>query len=107
MSDSTVAKLNSDTSTVPRNSQGQEKKQQRRKVLTEEQYTTTLKKIITRDYYPSLPSLYRDAAVLQKRSEGDTAGAIAVRRAARKIESFEEKRRLQEENEEREAVQIY
>lgn len=63
---------------------------QRREVLSEEQYTYTLSKIITRDYYPSLPTLNRDAAILQQRSEGDIAGAVAIRRAARSIAMNEE-----------------
>ncbi len=103
MSDSNKSIGNDTSIIIQQQSQDREKKQ-RRKILPEEQYTSTLKKIITRDYYPSLPSLHRDAAVLQKRSEGDTAGAIAIRRAARKIESYEEKCRIQEENEEREAI---
>ena len=79
-------------------------KKQRRLILSEEEYTSTLQQIITRDYYPSIPSLQRDAAVLQKRSEGDTTGAIAIRRAARKIESNEARSRIQEEIEEEEAI---
>ena len=77
---------------------------QARQILSEEEYTCTLQKIITRDYFPSIPSLHRDAAVLQKRSEGDTAGAIAIRRAARKIESQEERQNIQEQSEEKEAI---
>ncbi len=80
---------------------GRQKEGQRRKVLTEEEYTDNLSKIITRDYYPSLPSLHRDSAVLQKRSEGDIAGAVAIRRCARKIENDEEIRQQNEMEEER------
>ena len=69
--------------------------------LKKNEYSSTLNKIISRgDYYPSLTSLHRDLSVLQKRAEGDTAGAIAIRRAARKLESMEEKEKLDEEEEE-------
>lgn len=63
---------------------------QRRLILSEEEYTSTLTSIITRDYFPALPSLSRDAAILQKRSEGDIASAVAIRRAARQLEANEE-----------------
>jgi len=61
-----------------------------RKILSEEDYTTKLQSIISRDYYPSLPTLRRDVAILQARSEGDTTKAVAIRRAARQIELAEE-----------------
>ena len=73
---------------------------QRRIVLTEEEYTNTLSSIITRDYYPSLPSLYRDAAILQKRSEGDIASAVQIRRAARTLSTHEELKAQSDEMEE-------
>ena len=79
-------------------------KRQKRKILSEEEYTTTLQSIITRDYYPAIPSLQRDLSVLQKRSENDTASAIAIRRAARKLESMEEELDLKEQEEERHAL---
>ena len=80
------------------------KQQQRRKILPEEEYTSTLNKIITRDYYPSITSLHRDFSVLQKRSEGDTAGAIAIRKAARKLDSIEDQCQLEEEKEDMDAL---
>lgn len=79
-------------------------KKQKRKILTEEEYTTTLSTIIQRDYYPSIPSLHRDASVLQKRSENDTAGAISIRKAARKLELQEEECKLREDEEDYKAL---
>lgn len=75
-------------------------KRQRRKILSEEEYSSTLSQIITRDYYPALSSLNRDAAILQKRSEGDISGAVAIRRAARSIAISEELNGKSEEVEE-------
>ncbi|KAL9191472.1 hypothetical protein ACHAXT_001178 [Thalassiosira profunda] len=75
--------------------------QQPREILEEEEYQSTLSSIVTRDYFPSLHSLRRDAAILEARSRGDVAGAVAVRRAARR----EEMERERELNEEREAEQ--
>lgn len=63
---------------------------QRRQILSEDEYSSTLERIITRDYFPSVTSLQRDAAILQKRAEGDIAGAVAIRRAAREIDQQEE-----------------
>lgn len=77
---------------------------QRRQILTEEEYSCTLQKIITRDYFPSLTSLNRDASILQKRSEGDVAGAVAIRRAARAIAEHEALEKSIEQEEEREAL---
>ena len=73
---------------------------QRRKIVSEEEYQSLLSGIITRDYYPSLPSLHRDAIVLQKRSEGDIASAVAIRRAARQIATNEELLQKEEEMDE-------
>ena len=61
-----------------------------RKVLTEEEYVSTLGSIVQRDYFPSLPSLRRDVAVLQARTEGDIGKAVAIRRAARLLEQHAE-----------------
>lgn len=44
-----------------------------------------------RDYYPALPSLHRDMAVLERRGAGDVSGAVAVRRAYRRVADEEEK----------------
>ena len=63
---------------------------QQRIVLTEEKFTNTLSSIITRDYFPSLPSLRRDTAILQKRLEGDTASVVQIRQAARNLATHEE-----------------
>ena len=81
-----------------------QQQQQRRLILPEETYTTTLSTIISRDYYPALPSLRRDAAVLHCRSIGDVAGAVAVRRAARKLYLHEENLKEKERTDEEEAV---
>lgn len=64
---------------------------QPRSILTEEEYTDTLTHIVTRDYFPSIPSLRRDNAILEARSRGDVATAVAVRRAARKEETETER----------------
>ena len=63
---------------------------QPRSILTEEEYTDTLTHIVTRDYFPALPNLQRDNAILEARSRGDIAAAVAVRRAARKEETKRE-----------------
>jgi len=80
-------------------------KQQPRTILEEEEYTSTLKHIVTRDYFPSLPSLRRDAAILEARSRGDISGAVAVRRMARK-EEIERERELKEEMEEEQQATV-
>lgn len=74
----------------------------RRSILTEEEYTDTLTHIVTRDYFPALPNLQKDNAILEARSRGDIAAAVAVRRAARKEETKRETERranMQEEEE--------
>jgi hypothetical protein len=55
----------------------------KRTILSEEEYVSSLTGIVTRDFYPSIPSLQRDVAVLDCRSRGDVMGAIAIRRMAR------------------------
>lgn len=75
-------------------------RRQRRAVLSEEEYTSTLEGIVQRDYFPELPLLQRQAAVLEKRAVGDIAGAVAVRRAARQLQSHEEALADQEEEDE-------
>jgi len=70
--------------------QSQQPQRQRRAVLSEEEYTSTLNDIVQRDYFPDLPSLRRQAAVLEKRAVGDVAGAVAIRRAARQVEEHEQ-----------------
>ena len=81
-----------------------DRKNHRRQILSEEEYSSTLQKIITRDYFPSLTSLNRDASILQKRFEGDIAGAVAIRRAAREIAQHEALEQSIEREEEREAL---
>jgi protein DGCR14 len=83
-----------------RSNRGKYDSKQRRLVLSEEDYTGTLTSIITRDYFPALPALNRDAAILKKRSEGDVSSVIAIRRNARQIEAKEELVNQLEETEE-------
>jgi protein DGCR14 len=63
---------------------------QQRKVLSEEEYTSTLSAIVQRDYFPELPELERHAAILERRAQGDVAGAVALRRAVRRLREHEE-----------------
>ncbi|OEU18563.1 hypothetical protein FRACYDRAFT_236840 [Fragilariopsis cylindrus CCMP1102] len=58
---------------------------QRRLVLSEEDYTDKLSKIIQRDFFPDVSSLERQNALLDCRLRGDAVGAVAVRRAARRL----------------------
>ncbi len=85
-------------------SQSNNNKKQKRNILTEEEFTAILSTIIQRDYYPSIPSLHRDVSVLKKRSENDTAGAIAIRKAARKLELQEDECKLREDEEDCKAL---
>ena len=80
-----------------------EQRKQPRKILTEEDYTSTLTHIVTRDYYPSLYSLRRDAAILEARSKGDVATAVAIRREARREEIQREQELLEDQAEELDA----
>ena len=73
------------------NSSSGGKQKQPRQILKEEEYQQTLSRIVQRDYYPAVPSLHRDLAVLEKRAVGDVAGAVAVRRAYRRVAEEEEK----------------
>ena len=68
----------------------QSKDLQRRAVLTEDKYTSTLSMIIQRDYFPSLTDLQCKSALLERRLNNDIAGAVAIRRAARKLMNHEE-----------------
>jgi protein DGCR14 len=77
-----------------------EQSDQRRLVLSEEEYTSTLSAIVQRDFFPDLPDLERQVAVLDRRSKGDHAGAVTVRRAARALEEHDEALRAQEEEDE-------
>jgi protein DGCR14 len=64
--------------------------QQSRQVLSEEEYTSTLSAIVQRDYFPEIPDLERQAAILERRALGDVAGAVALRRAVRRLKENEE-----------------
>ena len=55
--------------------------------LPEEEYTAKLASIVERDFYPVLPSLRRDVAILKARDEGNIEKAVAIRRAARLLEA--------------------
>ena len=77
---------------------------QPRTILEEEEYESTLSHIVTRDYFPSLPSLRRDAEILDARSRGDMAGAVAARRRARAMELLEEKERMEDAGEDERAM---
>jgi hypothetical protein len=63
------------------------KRRATRVLLTEEEYVSNLTDIVTRDFYPAIPSLQRDIAILDCRSRGDVIGAIAIRRKSRLEES--------------------
>ncbi|KAL7485267.1 hypothetical protein ACHAW6_010873 [Cyclotella cf. meneghiniana] len=76
-------------------------RKQARKILAEEDYTSTLTHIVTRDYYPSLYSLRRDVAILEARSRGDVASAVAIRREARREELEREREWMEDQAEER------
>lgn len=68
----------------------QESSKQSRLVLSEEGYTSTLSAIVQRDYFPENQDLERQVALLEKRSQGDGAGAVAIRRAARQLKDHAE-----------------
>lgn len=80
-------------------------KGQRRKVLSEEEYTSTLASIVQRDYFPDLPGLQKQAAVLDRREAKDFKGAVAVRRAARRLQDHEEAMADQEAEQEIDAIE--
>ena len=75
-------------------------RRQRRQILREEDYQNNLSQIIRRDYFPDLNELERDAALQTRREAGDFCGAVAVRRAARRLNAHEESLAQQEEQEE-------
>jgi len=79
--------------------------QQPREILEEDEYTSTLSHIVTRDYYPSLHTLRRDAAILDARSRGDISSAVAIRRMHRKDEMQREHDWKEEMEEESKALQ--
>jgi Nuclear protein Es2 len=64
-------------------------KKQRRKIISEDDYISTLSSIVQRDYFPEVPLLEKQAAVLDRRQAKDFKGAVAVRRAARRKEDEE------------------
>lgn len=96
---------NSSNRLVVHSSRDGKEVKQKRIVLTEEKYVDTLSSIVTRDYYPAIPSLQRDCAVLQKRSEGDVTAAVQIRRAARRLEAEQERKLQIEQAQELEALE--
>ncbi len=84
----------------------QQQQPQPRVVLTEEEYTETLSNIIQRDFFPQVPELERQAAILERRAAHDFAGAVAVRRAARRLQQHEQALADQEAIEETEDVLV-
>lgn len=83
----------SSSAIVPTNggaNNGGRKQKQPRQILKEEEFQQKLSQIVQRDYYPALPSLHRDMAVLERRGAGDVSGAVAVRRAYRRVAEEEE-----------------
>lgn len=78
----------------------QSRQPQPRTILEEEEYTSTLTHIVTRDYYPSLHSLRRDAAILEARGRGDISEAVAIRRRFRSEEMQRERELMEEVQEE-------
>ena len=79
---------------------------QPRTVLEEEEYTSTLTHIVTRDYYPALHTLRRDAAILDARGKGDISGAVAIRRKFRSEEMQREREWVEEMQEEEKALAL-
>lgn len=77
---------------------------QSRNVLSEEDYIYTLSSIVQRDYFPDLPSLQKQAAVLDRREANDFKGAVAVRRAARRVQDHEDALAEEEQKHEEELV---
>ncbi|KAL3915139.1 MAG: hypothetical protein SGILL_005787 [Bacillariaceae sp.] len=77
-------------------------RRQRRLVLSEEDYTSTLSSIVQRDYFPQIVHLERQNELLDARSKGDVAGAVAVRRDTRRWmkeeEAKEERRRMEDQD---------
>mmetsp|Transcript_10239 Transcript_10239/g.25700 ORF Transcript_10239/g.25700 Transcript_10239/m.25700 type:complete len:459 (+) Transcript_10239:152-1528(+) len=63
---------------------------QRRAVLTEEDYTSKLSSIVERDFFPEMQKLVQQNKLLDKRLEGDLAGAIEVRRETRRLLNAQE-----------------
>eukprot|EP00980_Cylindrotheca_fusiformis_P028545 scaffold22609_cov142-Cylindrotheca_fusiformis.AAC.9 len=87
-----------------RTEMAEEGSKQRRLILSEEDYTSTLSMIIQRDYFPSLTDLERQSAVLERRLQGDFPGAVAVRRAARKLANHDEALAQEEEEDENDLI---
>lgn len=79
---------------------------QPRTILEEEDYTSTLTHIVTRDYYPALHTLRRDAAILDARGRGDISEAVAIRRKFRTEEMQREREWMEEMQEEENALAL-
>ncbi len=77
---------------------------QRRLVLTEEDYTSKLSSIVARDFFPDVSKLERQSALLDRRLEGDLAGAIAVRREIRRSIQNEENAEAKREQDDRDLI---
>ncbi len=73
-----------------KNNRQQQQNHQRRLILSEEDYTSTLSSIVERDYFPDNQRLQAQNALLDARIRGDVAGAVAIRRATRKLLEHEE-----------------
>lgn len=71
---------------------------QPRKLLPEAAYTKALSSVVQREYFPDLPKLEHQLALLERRSEGDVPGAVEVRRATRRLLEEEENRIVDEQD---------
>ncbi len=79
---------------------------QPRIILEEEDYTSTLTHIVTRDYFPALHTLRRDAAILDARGRGDISEAVSIRRKFRNEEMQRERDWIDEKQEEENALAL-
>jgi protein DGCR14 len=79
---------------------------QRRLVLSEEEYTSTLSSIVQRDYFPQINELERQNALLECRSRGDVAGAVAVRRVTRRLMEHEEAIEAKRQDDDRDVMKL-
>lgn len=92
--------------TISKHQQSQLQQSQTRNILEEEEYTSTLTHIVTRDYYPALHTLRRDAAILDARGRGDISEAVAIRRKYRTEEMQREREWMEELHEEEDALAL-
>lgn len=82
-----------------------EKKRQRRDIVTEEEYNSTLEDVVRNQFFPDLPELQKQAAVLDRRAAHDFEGTVRVRRAARRIQLLQEREQDIEAQEDENAKQ--